>query len=74
LRTWEHVGNTLGTRKEKQKLPSPPPHPTPLPEGKNRAYRECMLTVGCMKFLFPKQVVTLFGKRLMAGAEFWGDS
>jgi hypothetical protein len=77
---WEHFENMLGThweqRKKNKKLPSPPPHFTSLSEGKNRAHHECMLSlpIGCMKFRFPKQSVTLFGKRLMAGAEFWGHS
>jgi len=52
---WEHIGN----KEEKQKMP-PPPLP---PKGKNRAHHECMLRllIGCMKFLFPKLFVTIFG-------------
>jgi hypothetical protein len=48
----------LGTRKKnKKKLPTSPP-----PNWKNRAHHDCMpiLAIGCMKFLFPKLLVTTF--------------
>jgi len=45
---WEPDGNMLGTKKKNEK--------------KSRHF-ECMLSlrVGCMKFLFPKLFVTIFG-------------
>jgi len=48
----------LGTKKKNKKNS---PHPTL--ERKNRAHQECMLSlpIGCMKFLFPKLFVTIFG-------------
>jgi hypothetical protein len=57
----EHVGNMLGTQKKETNYITLPPHPTP--KGKNRAHNECMLSlpIGCMKFLFPKLFVTIFG-------------
>jgi len=33
-----------------------------------------LLPIDCMKFLFPKRLVTILGQRLMAGAEIWGHS
>ncbi len=56
---WEHIGN----KEEKQKKKNlPPPHPQ-REKKKNRAHHECMLSlpIGCMKFLFPKLLVTIFG-------------
>ncbi len=47
---WEHIGNM----EDKQKNF---PHPTP--KGKNKAHHE--LLIGCMKLLFPKLFVTIFG-------------
>jgi hypothetical protein len=37
--------------------------PTPAPKGKNRAHLECVLgfPIGCIKFLFPKLFITIFG-------------
>jgi hypothetical protein len=37
--------------------------PTPTSKGKNRAHHEFMLSlpIVCMKFLFPKLLVTIFG-------------
>jgi hypothetical protein len=55
---WELEVYMLGT-KEKW----PPPSPTQnLKENKSRHF-ECMLNlpIGCMKFLFPKLFVTIFG-------------
>jgi hypothetical protein len=48
-------------KEEKQKINSPP-SPTPQKE-KTRANHECMLShlIGCMKFLFIKLFVTIFG-------------
>jgi hypothetical protein len=47
--------------KENEKNPSTP-RPQNLKEKKSRHF-ECMLSlpVGCMKFLFPKLFVTIFG-------------
>jgi hypothetical protein len=61
------LGNILGTTgnlkgaKENEKNPSTP-RPQNLKEKKSRHF-ECMLSlpVGCMKFLFPKLFVTIFG-------------
>jgi hypothetical protein len=37
--------------------------PQPAQKEKARAHHECMLSlpIGCMKFLFPKLLVTIFG-------------
>jgi len=37
------------------------PHPTQ--KGKSKAHHECMVSflIGCMKLLFPKLFVTIFG-------------
>jgi hypothetical protein len=34
--------------------------PPPNFKGKNASHLEC-LPIGCMKFLFPKELVTIFG-------------
>jgi hypothetical protein len=52
----EHIEN----KEEKQKKTPP----TPPPKGRNRAHHEHMLSLpidDCMKFLFPKLFVTIFG-------------
>jgi hypothetical protein len=59
------MGNTLGAQignKGKMKK-YPPPRPHLLQKEKTRAHHECMLSlpIGCMKFLFPKLLVTIFG-------------
>jgi len=56
---WELEGNTLGTM-EKRKKTSPPN--LKLKRKKSRHF-ECMLSlpIGCMKFLFPKLFITIFG-------------
>jgi hypothetical protein len=38
-------------------------HPTSPQKEKTKAHHECMLSlpIGCMKFLFPKLFVTIFG-------------
>jgi len=60
---WEPIENLKGTcweqrKNEKNHLP-PPPN---LKEKKSRHF-ECMLsiTIGCMKFLFSKLSITIFG-------------
>jgi len=47
-------------RKTKKQLRPSPPRP---PKEKTRAHHDCMLSlpIGCMKFLFPKLLVTIFG-------------
>jgi hypothetical protein len=51
---WEHIGNQRKLKKKKK-------HPCPLNfKGKNASHLEC-LPIGCMKFLFPKELVTIFG-------------
>jgi len=61
----EHDENMLGTHweqgrsKKKKTLPTP----TDPQKGKIKAHHECMLglPIGCMKFLFSKLFVTIFG-------------
>jgi hypothetical protein len=55
----DHHENMIGTRK-KTKNPFPTP---PTLKEKNWTLHECMLSVliGCLKLLFPKLFVTLFG-------------
>jgi hypothetical protein len=47
-----------GRKTKKHLPPAPPPQ-----KEKTRAHHECMLSlpIGCMKFLFPKLFVTIFG-------------
>jgi len=49
-----------GRKTKKKQLRTAPTQP---PKEKTRAHHECMLSLpnGCMKFLFPKLVVTIFG-------------
>jgi hypothetical protein len=61
----EHIGNLKGTcweqkKNEKKSLPSPSPYNL---KGKKSRHFECMpsLSIGCMKFLFPKLFITIFG-------------
>jgi len=51
--------NTLGTWKKKQKITPP----IPAPKENAWAHHECMLSlpIGCIKSLFPKLFVTIFG-------------
>jgi hypothetical protein len=55
-RWWEHVANTLGTRNKKQKKKTPPKGKKTGPIMSNML----SLLIGCMKFLFPKLLVTIF--------------
>jgi hypothetical protein len=54
----------LGTKEKRKKSLSPPPPPPKknLKEKKSMHF-ECMLSlpIGCMKFLFPKLFITIFG-------------
>jgi hypothetical protein len=54
----ELEGNMLGTKEKMKKIPLT----QNLKEKKSRHF-ECMLSLptGCMKFLFPKLIVTIFG-------------
>jgi hypothetical protein len=53
---WEHIGN----KRKMKKIP--PPNLPKLQREKKNTF-ECMLSlpIGCMKFLFPKLFVTIFG-------------
>ncbi len=56
--------NSRGRIKQGRKTKSNSPQPQPPPKRENtRANHECMLShpIGCMKFLFPKLLVTIFG-------------
>jgi hypothetical protein len=57
----KHDENTLRTRKGKKEKKKKCPHL--IPKRKNRAHHECMqsLRIDCMKFLFPKLFITIFG-------------
>jgi hypothetical protein len=54
---WEFEWNMLGTKEKKSS-----PGPQNLKEKKSKHF-ECLLSllVGCMKFLFPKLFITVFG-------------
>ncbi len=67
LRTWwEPIENlrrgTCWEQRKNEKNPPLPPKTQNLKENKPR-HLECMLSlpIGCMKFLFPKLFVTIFG-------------
>jgi hypothetical protein len=55
---WEYDENTLGKRGGKKSL-----FPPPLGVGKNWVIHESMLSlpIDCMKFLFPKLFIIIFG-------------
>jgi hypothetical protein len=61
---WEHPWGThrehVGNKGKKKKNPPLPPQNL---KGKKSRHFECMLglPIGCMKFLFPKLLVTIFG-------------
>jgi hypothetical protein len=57
---WELEGNK---GKMKKKKSSPCPTPKTFKNKTKSRYFECMLSlpIGCMKFLFPKLLVTIFG-------------
>jgi hypothetical protein len=64
---WELKGNTIGThyepRKNEKKSSHPPHPPPPNFKGKKSSHLDCILglAIGCMKFLFPKEFITIFG-------------
>ncbi len=58
---WEPIGNLKGTYWEpKKKWTKNLPPPLPNLKGKKASHLEC-LPIGCMKFFFPKELVTIFG-------------
>jgi len=60
---WEPDGNKLGTKKKEKNLsPTPLAAPTQNLKEKKSRHFECMLSlpIGCIKFPFPKQFVTIF--------------
>jgi hypothetical protein len=67
----EQIGNLMGTSwelkgnkgKKKKILPPPPCRPHPKFKRKKSRHFECMLSlpIGCIKFLFPKLFITIFG-------------
>ncbi len=59
----EHFGNLMGTNWEQRRKPKTPCCPPPRAQKeKHWIVHECMLSllIGCMKFLFPKLLVTIF--------------
>jgi hypothetical protein len=60
---WELEGNMLGTKEKILALPPPPPPFSKLKRKRKSRHVECMMSlpIGCMKFLFPKLFVTIFG-------------
>jgi hypothetical protein len=60
---WELKGNMLGTKEKRKKSSFPPPSPPGKLKRKKSRHFECMLSlpIGCMKFLFLKLFVTIFG-------------
>jgi hypothetical protein len=54
-----NLGNIVGTQWEPGKNEKKSFHPPNL-KGKKARQLECML--GCMKFVFPKEFVTIFGQ------------
>jgi hypothetical protein len=62
LGTWkEHSANTLGSREKWKKIfPPRPPAPKHKRKKKQGTLSACLgLPIGCMKFLFPKDFVTI---------------
>jgi len=62
--SWELKGNMLGTKgKINKSFPHPLTTPTQNLKEKKTRHFECMLSlpIGCIKFLFPKLFVTIFG-------------
>jgi hypothetical protein len=65
LRNGEHIGNLMGTHwepRKNEKKSLPPPPPKTYMEKKQGTLSACLrLPIGCMKFLFTKELVTIFG-------------
>jgi hypothetical protein len=59
----EHIGNLKGTYCEQRKMKKILPPPTQNLNEKKSRHFECMLSspIDCMKFLFPKLFITIFG-------------
>ncbi len=59
----EHIGNLMGTRENCKKSLSKPPLPPVMKKEKMQGtLSACLgLRIGCMKFLFPKEFITIFG-------------
>jgi hypothetical protein len=57
------AGAEIEQGRKTKNTPPAPPFPRPSPKEKTTAHHECMLSlpIGCMKFLFPKLLVTIFG-------------
>jgi len=60
---WELDGNMTVTHWEQAEKTKNPSLPLPLQKEKNWVVHDCMLShpIGCMKFLFPKLLITSFG-------------
>jgi hypothetical protein len=64
---WELKGNIVGThwepgKKEKKILPAPPLLPKLKRKKSKSPLSACLgLLIGCKKFLFPKEFLTIFG-------------
>jgi hypothetical protein len=60
---WELKGNIVGTREFCNKSSSKPPLPPLTKKEKMQGtLSACLgLHIGCMKFLFPKEFITIFG-------------
>jgi hypothetical protein len=62
---WEFKGNIMRTRwelGEMENKSSPPPPPKPKRQKKQHIVSWCLgLPIACMKFLFPKEFVNIFG-------------
>jgi hypothetical protein len=59
------VGTHWEPKKSEKKILHPRPHPLPqnLKEKKQGTLSACLgLPIGCMKFLFPKELVSIFGQ------------
>jgi hypothetical protein len=61
LRTWRELSeNAFGNQGKMKKYP-PPPHPPSKKKKKQSTLGACLgLPIGCMKFLFPKEFITIF--------------
>jgi hypothetical protein len=58
----EYCENILGTRENGKTKKILPPPPKTLKEKKQGTLSACLgLPIGCMKFLFPKEFITIFG-------------
>jgi hypothetical protein len=58
---WELERNMLGTKKKRKKKPPSPPLPKLIRKKIKALLMHANLPIGSMKFVFPKQFVTIFG-------------